>query len=159
MKTETGIREIRREDASCLPEFLYQAIFVPEGGSPSPKSVLQEPGIAMYIEGFLDRPDDFGLFHVLEGKPVAAAWARIMQDYGHVDEKTPSLSISVLKGYRNRGIGSLLFDELLLRLKARGYHQVSLSVQKANYALKMYQKAGFETARENAEDLVMVKKL
>ena len=46
--------------------------------------------------------------------------------------------------------------EILALLKLRGYKQVSLSVQKANYAAKLYQKVGFEIIRENEEEYIMV---
>lgn len=36
------------------------------------------------------------------------------------------------------------------------YKQVSLAVQKANYAVKMYKKAGFEIVDENDEEYIMV---
>ncbi|MBW9212416.1 N-acetyltransferase [Trueperella sp. zg.1013] len=90
---------------------------------------------------------------------VGAVWTRIINDYGHVDEATPSLSISLLKEYRNLGIGTELMKQILLTLKEREYKQVSLSVQKINYAVSMYKKVGFEVVRENEEDYVMVCKL
>ena len=41
-------------------------------------------------------------------------------------------------------------------LKARGYKQASLSVQKANYAVRMYQKVGFQIVDENEEEYIML---
>ena len=38
----------------------------------------------------------------------------------------------------------------------RGYKKASLSVQKANYAVKMYENAGFKTVKENEEEYIMV---
>ena len=55
-----------------------------------------------------------------------------------IDDTTPSLSISLLKEYRNLGIGTELMKQILLTLKEREYKQVSLSVQKINYAVSMY---------------------
>ena len=49
--------------------------------------------------------------------------------------------------------------QILLTLKEREYKQVSLSVQKMNYAVHMYKKVGFEVAHENEEDYVMLCKL
>ena len=46
--------------------------------------------------------------------------------------------------------------EMLRVLKARGYKQVSLSVQKANYAVRMYQKVGFQIVEENEEEYIML---
>ena len=94
-----------------------------------------------------------------DGKVVGAVWTRIINDYGHVDDTTPSLSISLLKEYRNLGIGTELMKQILLTLNEREYKQVSLSVQKINYAVSMYKKVGFEVVRENEEDYVMFCKL
>ena len=44
-------------------------------------------------------------------------------------------------------------------LKENNYRQVSLSVQKANYAAKMYLDLGFQVVRENQEEYIMVKYL
>ena len=76
-----------------------------------------------------------------------------------IDDTTPSLSISLLKEYRNLGIGTELMKQILLTLKEREYKHVSLSVQKINYAVSMYKKVGFEVVRENEEDYVMFCKL
>lgn len=76
-----------------------------------------------------------------------------------IDDTTPSLSISLLKEYRNLGIGTELMKQILLTLKEREYKQVSLSVQKINYAVSIYKKVGFEVVRENEEDYVMFCKL
>ena len=91
-----------------------------------------------------------------DGKVVGAVWTRIINDYGHVDDTTPSLSISLLKEYRNLGIGTELMKQILLTLKEKKYKQVSLSVQKINYAVNLYKNVGFEIVRENKEDYVMI---
>ncbi len=41
-------------------------------------------------------------------------------------------------------------------LKKQGYTKASLAVQKANYAVRMYEKVGFETVDENDEEFIMV---
>ena len=82
-----------------------------------------------------------------------------MNDYGHVDDQTPSLSISLYPEYRNRGIGTAMMQEMLRYLKEKGYKRSSLSVQKANYAAKWYQQLGFTVVKENSEDYIMIKQL
>lgn len=82
-----------------------------------------------------------------------------MNDYGHVDDETPSLSISLYKEYRDKGIGSRLMQEIIKLLVSKGYKHVSLSVQKANYAVNMYLKLGFKTIKETDEEFIMVKEL
>ena len=102
------IREMAKEEYPLLCNFLYEAIYVPEGVEPPPKSVLDSPALQVYIKNFGSTKQDFAF--VAEGKVgiLGAIWARIMQDYGHIDDHTPSLAMSVRKGYRGRGIGSAL---------------------------------------------------
>lgn len=73
--------------------------------------------------------------------------------------QAPSLSISPFSEYRNLGIGTELMKRILLRLKEQEYKQVSLSVQKANYAVRMYKNVGFEVAHDNEKDYIMICKL
>ena len=46
--------------------------------------------------------------------------------------------------------------KMLELLKWQGYEKASLAVQKANYAVKMYENVGFRTVDENAEEYIMV---
>ena len=93
------------------------------------------------------------------GQAVGAVWARIMDDYGHVDDETPSLAISLYPAYRGRGIGTNLLEHMLTRLRQGGYKQVSLSVQKANPAANLYRRMGFEIFRGTEEEWIMVRRL
>ena len=45
--------------------------------------------------------------------------------------------------------------EILDVLRVQGYKKVSLAVQKANYAVRMYDKVGFEIVDENDEEFIM----
>ncbi len=152
------IRKIRKSEYNILPEFLYEAIFVPEGVEKPPKSIIQQPELQLYVADF-GRPDDWCFVAEAEGKVIGAIWARIMADYGHIDNETPSLAISLYKEYRNLGIGTALMEAMLRFLKEKGYKQVSLSVQKANDAVRMYRRAGFEAVDENQEEYIMVCRL
>lgn len=142
-----------------LKDFLYEAIFVPEGVEPPSREVIDLPELRVYVEGFGEKKDDHCLVADCGGKVVGAVWCRIMNDYGHVDDDTPSLSISLFKEYRNKGIGRVLMSAMMDLLKGRGYGRVSLSVQKANYAAGMYLKLGFVIVNETEEEYVMVKKM
>ena len=108
---------------------------------------------APYVESV---EDGVKVLAEVDGNIVGAIWARIMNDYGHIDENTPSLAMSVLKAYRGMGIGTLLLTQMLLAEKAAGYAKISLSVQKDNYAVKLYRKAGFTTVKETTEEYIMV---
>lgn len=150
------IREILKEEYSLLENFLYEAIFVPEKVSPPPKTIIKEPELQIYLKDFGMKKDDIGLVAEINGKIIGAVWVRIMNDYGHINDTTPSLAISLYKEYRGLGVGTALMKEMLNILKQRGYKQTSLSVQKANYAVKMYKKVGFEIVDENEEEYIMI---
>ena len=153
---EYTIREIQKQEYPLLDNFLYEAIFIPEGIEPPPKTIITSPELQVYVERFEESKDDWGLVAEVDGKIVGAVWVRIMNDYGHIDDETPSLAISLYKEYRGFGIGTAMMKEILALLKSHGYSRVSLSVQKANYAAKMYLKIGFEIVRENEEEYIMV---
>ena len=72
------------------------------------------------------------------------------------DHDIPSLAISLYKEYRNKGIGTELLRQMILLLRQAGYKKISLSVQKENYAAKMYFKAGFSVLKETQEEYIMV---
>ena len=152
------IREIRENEYCILSEFLYEAIFIPEGTEKPPKSIIEQPELQVYIADF-GKSDDWCLVAEVKEKIVGAVWVRIMNDYGHIDDETPSFAISLYEEYRNLGIGTALMGVMLQFLREKGYKQASLSVQKANYAVRMYRKAGFEVINENEEEYIMVCRL
>ena len=153
---DVTIRKIQKQEYPLLDNFLYEAIFIPEGIEPPPKSIISSPELQIYVKHFGESKDDWGLAAEVDGKIIGAVWVRIMNDYGHIDDETSSLAISLYKEYRGFSIGTAMMKEILTLLKSHGYSQVSLSVQKANYATKMYLKIGFEIVKENEEEYIMV---
>lgn len=150
------IRKISEEEYGLLGNFLYEAIFVPEGMAAPPRSIINQPELQVYITDFGKKDDDMGLVAEVDKKVVGAVWVRIMDDYGHIDNDTPSFAISLYADYRGLGIGTAMMKEMLRILKDKGYKQASLAVQKTNYAVKMYKETGFEIVDENEEEYVML---
>ena len=154
-----SIRELRQNESKVLNTFLYEAIFIPEGVPIPPKEIINQPELQVYVKDFGKNKGDLCLVAEANNEIVGAVWCRIMNDYGHIDAETPSFAISLLKQYRNYGIGTNLMEQMLKKLKMQGYKQVSLSVQKMNYAVHMYLKVGFESVDENDEEYIMICKL
>ena len=158
----TTVRPIAAADHGLLDEFLYESLYVPAGAEPFPRDILQRPEIHHYVEGF-GRPGDVGVVAEADGRVVGAAWARIVLDphpgYGNVDAQTPELVLAVLPEYRGRGVGTYLLAALFPALKEAGYARLSLSVQKANRAVRLYRRLGFEVVRDRDTDYVMMKNL
>ncbi len=153
------IRELRADATESLKDFLYEAIFIPEGVKPPDRSIIYQPELSLYYEGFGSGPADNCLVAETDGKVIGAVWTRIMNDYGHVADDTPSFAISLYREYRGKGIGTEMMRKMLALLTEQGWKQASLAVQKANYAVRMYEAVGFRTVDENAEEYIMVRKL
>lgn len=150
------IREIQKEEYDKLNDFLYEAIFIPEGGKAPPRNVIDAPELQVYVKNFGNEKDDFCFVAEVQGQVVGAVWVRVMDDYGHIEDGVPSFAISLYKEYRGLGIGTALMERMLHELKSRGYEKASLSVQKENYAVRMYLGVGFQIIKETEEEYIMV---
>ena len=151
-----NIRKIRESEYHILEDFIYEAIFIPEGVTPPPKSIIYQPDLQVYINGFGTEKDDICFVAEVDDKVIGAVWVRDMKDYGHISDGIPSFAISLYKEYRNFGIGTELMTTMLNELRSKGYTKASLAVQKANYAVKMYKNVYFRIYDENDEEYIMI---
>lgn len=156
------IRCIRAEEYPFLEDFLYDAVYIPDGSALLPREIIHQPELYVYIEDF-GRPDDLCLVGESQGYILGAVWTRILageiKGYGNIDDRTPEVCISVKQEFRRQGIGRKLMQEMITLLKSHGYEKISLSVSKGNCADQMYRKLGFEVLIEGEEDYLMVLKL
>lgn len=156
------IREIRPEEIPFLGDMLYEAIFVPEGMERLPRDIIKQPELYKYIEDF-GRIGDYCLVALSDDKPAGAIWTRLFpadnKGYGFVDEETPELSMALYAPYRGKGIGKQLLREMIELLTRKGYRNVSLSVDKENFAYDLYGKFGFTTFESAGKSAIMIKAL
>ena len=138
---DATIRPMTRAEFPLLSGFLYEAIFIPEGAAPPPRTVLLSPPLRDYVAGFGSR---------------RAVWARCGAGFGRVAEEVPELAAALDPACRGRGVGTRLLRAMLRLLADEGYPAVSLSVQKANPAVRLYRRLGFRVVREHPEEYVMV---
>jgi ribosomal protein S18 acetylase RimI-like enzyme len=154
------IKAATSADEPFLWEMLYQAIYLPPGQPPAPWSIVFEPELSRYVQGW-GRPDDVGFMAWDEVNPVGAVWLRLLNDenkgFGYVDETTPELSIAVLPAYRGQGIGTRLMAHLLEAVRAR-YSAICLSVSPDNPAKGLYQRFGFEVVDTSGTSLTLVRR-
>lgn len=150
------IRPMREEEYPLLRDFLYEAIFIPEGVEPPPRSIIDLPELQVYIRNFGNESADCCFVADAGDRVVGAVWVRIMQDYGHVADDVPSFAISLYEDCRSMGIGTALMRRMLEHLREKGFARASLAVQKANFAVKLYEKVGFKIIDENAEEYIML---
>jgi GNAT superfamily N-acetyltransferase len=148
------LRAANISDEPFLWEMLYLALFVPAGEPPLPRSVLRDPAITRYVQGWGTRRDDRGLVALVDTSLVGAAWLRWFPasdpGYGFVDESIPELSVAVLPAHRGKGIGSLLLERLL-----QGVPSTSLSCDPQNPAWRLYLRLGFKPLPDGRKMLRM----
>ena len=160
--SEMIIREMEKHEIPLLEEFLYQAVFIPEGKEKPGREIVKLPEIQVYINDF-GKETDHCLVARLRDVVIGAVWTRQLTEnekgFGFVDSDTPEIAMSVLQSYRKQGVGTLLLKAMLDRFARNGYRQVSLSVDVLNYAYKMYQDAGFHVVEASGESVTMIKEL
>ena len=147
------IRNMREEEYPLLRDFLCEAIYLPEGSELhiSWDLIASDPKCRAAVEGFGTRPDDRALVAEVNDEVVGACWVRTTDEYGHIDDETPSFSISLRSAYRGQGIGGMLLNRMLDELQGAGYARASLSVQKENRALALYERSGFRIVGNGAD--------
>jgi ribosomal protein S18 acetylase RimI-like enzyme len=155
------VRSFTAGDQQLLWEVLFHSLYVPAGGTPFERGILDEPAISIYAKDW-GRETDLGLLAVSEaGQPLGAVWMRLLagdeKGFGYVDDQTPELGMAVFPGNRGRGIGTDLLNRLLL-LAAVSHKQISLSVSKNNPARHLYGRFGFKTVANDETSLVMLKR-
>lgn len=148
------IRHIRQDELSLLEDFLYEAIYVPEDfqGEVPRAIIYDDPQCRAAFQDFGELPDDRALVAEVDGRVIGACWVRTTDEYGHIDDKTPSFSISLYEQYRAHGIGGSMMRQMLCELQEAGYERASLSVQKENPALRLYQRLGFRIIGDGADE-------
>ncbi|WP_262286138.1 GNAT family N-acetyltransferase [Micromonospora sp. MA102] len=158
--TDLGIRAATQADYDFLVDMLVEAMnWLPERNW-SREQIMANPELAHYVAGW-PRPNDFGLVAVDPAdRPIGAAWCRYLTaadpGYGYVGDDVPELTIGVVETWRGRGVGRALLRPVLDAARERGIRTVSLSVERANFAARLYAAEGFRTVEsfEDADTMV-----
>ena len=155
------LRLATADDFAFLAAMLLEAAAWNPERTPRPTlaEVLATPELAHYIEGW-PRPGDFGVVAEQDGTPIGAAWCRSFTaddpGYGFVADHIPEVSIGVIAQSRGRGIGAQLLTKLAEEARANGIAALSLSVERANPALRLYERMGYRTVAEGEDSSTMV---
>lgn len=150
------IRGLLPAEYHLLNQFLYEVVFVAPGEPRAPRSAVEAPELRAYVEGF-GRAGDVAVCAEKDGQVVGVAWARLMHGFGFVDKDVPELAVAVLPAWRGRGTGTRLLTALAGRAAAAGHPALSLSVQRANPALRLYERLGFrEVGGDDAEAVMLL---
>jgi GNAT superfamily N-acetyltransferase len=147
------VRTATEADLPALHAALLHAFNWDPSREPLP---LEHPVLAPYRDGW-GGPGDLGV--VEDG--VGAAYCRLVPGgYGFVDERTPEVTIGVAPEHRGRGIGTALLEALIELARAHGFARLSLSVEPANPALRLYERVGFRAVgMDDGGSVVMLREL
>ena len=146
---------IRRGSALDVPflrDMLHHAYYWRESDADA-----SEP-VSRYVANF-GRRGDAALIAIEDHRRVGAAWYRLFTHdepgFAFLDESTPEVSIAVVPNMRGRGTGSQLLSALMERARQEGYPALSLSVERDNPSIKLYERHGFRPVREEGDTVVM----
>ncbi len=88
------IQPLSHADEAFLWEAIYHAIFVPSGQSPPPRSIVDDPNVARYVNGW-GRAGDLGFAAEIAGRRMGACWIRLWsgrdRGYGYVHDDIPDV--------------------------------------------------------------------
>lgn len=163
--THFTIRTIQTQDVSFLWDMTYEAAAVSEGMRALGKErALALPANRKYVQGW-GRPGDAGVIAVSRTEqPLGAAWYRLYPEeapgYGFVSSTIPELTIGVCEHARGQGIGYTSLQALIALAENQGYPTLSLSVDRNNPALHLYERCGFHDAGisdKEATSVTMIK--
>lgn len=153
------IRQARADDRAFIESMVVEAVNWDPGRAPlSREAVAAEPTFDRYLAGW-PRPSDLGMVAEADGVAVGATWLRFFDatepGYGFIAEDIPEISIAVAPGWRGQGIGGRLLDALVDLARARRIGAISLSVEAANPARRIYERRGFSQVASDADAITM----
>jgi GNAT superfamily N-acetyltransferase len=160
----SSIRPANSGDGSFMADMLVEAVnWSPDWKKQSRKRVLSTHRTAHYITGW-PRDTDLGVIAEADGEPIGAAWLRFFPDgdpgYGFVAADVPELTVGVAVHWRGRGVARALLRAIAEQAISAGIRQISLSVERKNFAQKLYLSEGYQIVDSSDRDSdTMVKDL
>lgn len=157
--SDVCLRRAGTGDLPFLREMLYEAAYWnPAVARPPLAEALSDPQNAAYVDGWPGK-HDAGLIAEVDGAPVGACWYRFFGShapgYGYLDEQTPEISISVAANHRGRGLGTTLLEATADLARSLFVRALSLSVDPANPALRLYERCGYVAVGTNGGSVTM----
>lgn len=86
------IRKLHQEETGLLKNFLYEAIFIPDGVEPPPREIGNQPELRVYTDGFGSQQGDNCLVAEVDDKVVGAVWIRMRYQADGRDACSPQIT-------------------------------------------------------------------
>ena len=156
------MRQLSADDVGLVAEVTHWEMQVPRLVVLDADPMDLDSNLSTYWYNY-GEPEDTGYVAMWNGETIGAAWARIVGSrspgHGHLTSHIPELTIAVAPDWRGQGVGTQLLSTLLKGLAEAGFSAVSLSVQKGNRAIHLYERFGFVTTRVYKDHYVMMRSL
>jgi GNAT superfamily N-acetyltransferase len=157
------IRAAGPGDGRALTDALVEAANWDSERSRPRVTVLADPMRRRYIAAWR-RPGDAGFLAEDDtGDVLGAAWYRLFSGdrpgLGFVATGVPELVLGVKPIWRAQGIGRILLRELLVQAAADGHARISLSVERGNFAHRLYTSEHFAVVESRGSADIMVRTL
>jgi GNAT superfamily N-acetyltransferase len=153
-------RPATAEDAAFLTSMLIETVnWLPERNW-TRERIMSDEATAHYVQGW-PRPGDSGVIAVdPRGRPIGAAWLRTFPaddpGYGFVSADVPELTIAVTADRRGQGVGRAQLRAAHRQARGAGITKVSLSVERANPARRLYLAEGYRTIESGRDSDTMI---
>jgi GNAT superfamily N-acetyltransferase len=158
------IRPAEAADVDFLGDMLMEAVnWSPEWKPQSRQKAFATPAIAHYLAGW-PRDTDLGVIAEVGGQRAGAAWLRFLSatdpGYGFVAQDIPELTLGVQAAFRGQGLGRALLRAAAGAARAAGIARISLSVERKNFAQRLYLSEGYQVVdSSDAQSDTMLKEL
>ena len=157
---ELKLRERRETDQAFMEEILYEANCEYKGERPD-SSISKDPKLVRTINLGQEK-ESCVIAEDGEGKAIGACWLNWFSKenprYGFIHEEVPELHISILPDYRGLGIGTILINSVIEKMP-EGSFGISLRIDRRNPAIRLVQRLGFISIKEDGFFGVMLLKL
>jgi [ribosomal protein S18]-alanine N-acetyltransferase len=156
-------RPLTAADVEHVRWALYEALaWNPARKLPPPGWTLEHPEAKRYHREW-GRDGDLGVVALRDEEVVGVAYCRLFTDddhgHGYLDDATPEVAVAVREDERGRGLGARLLTELATLAAENGVRQLSLSVDPANPALRLYERLGYREWSRDEDGVRMVLEL
>ena len=156
MSVDFIIRRAVLEDLPFLWDMLFEAAAVsPEIRKMGKERALSLPFILHILENFGRSGDVAIVSEIGEKELIGAAWFRLFPEhakgYGFISSEIPEIAVAVVSHMRGRGAGTKLLESLIETARAMKLPALSLSVDRQNPALRLYERLGFRDANVSKE--------
>ncbi|MEL6649497.1 MAG: GNAT family N-acetyltransferase [Bacteroidota bacterium] len=157
MMADYTIRPLLDSEHDFLRKMFYESLFLPQGADPFPRTIIDRPDLARYIQNWGSGAHDLALVAQGQTELLGMVWGRsVKQGYGYIDDHTPEIGIAIRESYRGQGLGTALIRAIQQKYFELDVQRLSLSTDKRNPAKRLYERMGFEVVADEEMSCTML---